>query len=164
VSLILNVIPVNLTNINDSTCSNAPYKWNGKTYNASGIYIDIFKSYQNCDSIVTLTLNVKTSPSNLVTVSGQTITAIEVGASYFWFNCANNWLISTGKTFTSNTQRAFKVIVLKNNCFYTSSCTNLYNVSIENQTNEEGLLVYPNTGKCLISSTRAIDYKMINEL
>src|SRR5439155_555804 len=60
VTLTLNVTPALTSSQTVTICNNQlPYTWNSKKYNAAGIYKDTLKSVAVCDSIVTLTLNVK---------------------------------------------------------------------------------------------------------
>jgi gliding motility-associated-like protein len=71
VTLTLTVKPVVTGSQTVAICNNQlPYTWNGNIYNAAGTYKDTLISISGCDSIVTLTLTVKTSVtgSQVVTI------------------------------------------------------------------------------------------------
>jgi gliding motility-associated-like protein len=53
----LTVYPVLTTTTYDSTCTNRlPYRWNGQSYSATGLYTVILKTQYGCDSIARLNL------------------------------------------------------------------------------------------------------------
>jgi hypothetical protein len=88
VTLTLNVNPVVTGTQTITICSNQiPYTWNGKNYNAAGSYKDTLTSALDCDSIVTLTLNV-----NPIVTGGQTTTVCSNQLPYLW----------NGKSFNSS--------------------------------------------------------------
>ena len=58
---------VSITNINDTTCANQPYSFNGQLLTASGVYVDTLPNRFGCDSIITLDFTVNpTSATALV--------------------------------------------------------------------------------------------------
>src|SRR5204863_245316 len=70
VTLTLNVTP-NVTGSQAvNICNNQlPYIWNGNPYNAAGTYKDTLISAAGCDSIVTLTLNVRSKVTGSQTIN-----------------------------------------------------------------------------------------------
>jgi gliding motility-associated-like protein len=56
--LTLNVNPVKVTPISQTTCANQPIIFNGHSLNISGIYRDTLQTSLGCDSFIVLTLNV----------------------------------------------------------------------------------------------------------
>src|SRR6185503_11043343 len=80
VTLTLNVNPLVTGTETITICNNQlPYSWNGNTYTAAGTYKDTLTSAANCDSIVTLTLNV-----NSVVTGAETITICSNQLPYNW--------------------------------------------------------------------------------
>jgi Secretion system C-terminal sorting domain len=66
ITLTLNVRPTSASSLSDSICSNGAYNFNGRLLTTSGIYLDTLTNLVGCDSVVTLTLNVRpTSTSSL---------------------------------------------------------------------------------------------------
>ncbi|THU30356.1 hypothetical protein FAM09_29815, partial [Niastella caeni] len=69
-TLILTVNNVLSDTTRTTICANQlPYTWNGAQYNTAGIYKDTLTSTVGCDSIVTLLLTVKSSPSKTENIS-----------------------------------------------------------------------------------------------
>ncbi|MFK7784195.1 MAG: T9SS type A sorting domain-containing protein [Crocinitomicaceae bacterium] len=109
---------------------------NGITYYSSNSSAtDTLLNSVGCDSVVTLNLtiaNVDVSTS----IQNATISAGEVGASYQWLDCNDNYSIITGATnasFTPLINGSYAVEVTKNNCTDTSVCVVVDNVSVEDQ-------------------------------
>ncbi len=63
VTLQLTVLPLSLTNLNETICEGQTFSFNGSDLNQSGIYSATLIAENGCDSIVTLHLNVQ-QPSN----------------------------------------------------------------------------------------------------
>ncbi len=84
----------------------------GNIYTQEGIYIDTLTNAFGCDSIVTTTLEVDTM-SATVTASGDTLTAIENGVSYQWYNCdsSSNILGAIAQSFVATTTGHFAVLI-----------------------------------------------------
>ena len=99
------------------------------------------------DSIIyTINLTVNALPNNVTILSGDTITASQMGASYQWLDCNNgNAIISgeTNATFILTSNGDYAVEITLNNCFNTSSCTTVLVTSIE-ELNETDINIYPN--------------------
>lgn len=74
-SLNLSVLPNSSSQTNVSICSSqAPYTWNGQTYNSSGNYSVAFPLGNGCDSIANLNLTVtpvRTSTTHVAICNGQ---------------------------------------------------------------------------------------------
>ena len=69
-TLILSVKTPTTSTTNTSLCSNTlPFVWNGKSYNAAGIYTANFTNSVGCDSVVTLILAVKTPTTSTTNAS-----------------------------------------------------------------------------------------------
>ena len=75
VTLVLDVLPTQSSNIDATICSNETYEFNGDTLNTQGTYEAMLSGENGCDSIVTLNLNVLPAP---VTETSATICANEI--------------------------------------------------------------------------------------
>lgn len=69
VNLNLTVLPRSYTTIDIETCEGTFYDFNGTKYVTKGTYFDTLRNYLNCDSIITLNLNIL--PRQRVTIQGQ---------------------------------------------------------------------------------------------
>lgn len=84
---------------------------------------------------------------NTTSLSGFTISANAVGATYQWLDCAEDYSIITGETsqsFTASSNGSYAVVVTENGCTDTSDCVTIEGVSIGEQLLQEKLKVYPN--------------------
>jgi hypothetical protein len=155
------LISINLT-INNSTASTdvitacESYTWiNGVTYtsnNSTATYV--LTNSTGCDSIVTLNLTIQTI-NNSTTLSGETITASQVGASYQWIDCDNNFAIIPGETnqsFTATSNGNYAVIVTNaNGCSDTSACVEINTLAIDENALISGIMIAPNPTSGVLS-------------
>ena len=77
VTLHLTVLPRSIGAITTSICEGSTYLFNGMNLAASGTYLDTFRNYVGCDSVVTLSLSVITTSR---AIAGPT----EVCANSYW--------------------------------------------------------------------------------
>jgi hypothetical protein len=89
---------------------------------------------------------VNTIPSAVATLSGNILTATESGATYQWINCTSNANVvgATSQTFLPASSGSYKVLVTKNTCPATSTCTNITITALAEQMEANGLSIYPN--------------------
>lgn len=59
VNLNLTVLPIAMVSLFEEICQGESYNFNGRLLNMSGTYIDTLRTFQDCDSIITLNLLVK---------------------------------------------------------------------------------------------------------
>ena len=86
------------------------------------------------------------SVDGTVTVSGNTLTAVQTGATYQWIDCGNgNAPISgaTAQTFTPAVNGTYAVVITRNGCTETSDCILVTTVGIE-KLDQNNWNVYPN--------------------
>jgi hypothetical protein len=69
VTLILNVRPTSASNISASICDGTTYNFNSSILSAQGIYIDTLSNAVGCDSVITLTLNVRPTSARSISAS-----------------------------------------------------------------------------------------------
>ena len=117
------------------------------TYNATGIYTDVFTGSNGCDSTVTTDLTVE--PAINVTVDNTltpTLSANQTGATYQWLDCNNGNAVipsETGQTFTATVNGNYAVEITVGSCVDTSACENITGVGI-NETANNVVSIYPN--------------------
>src|SRR5690606_13813734 len=128
-----------------SICKGESYPFGAQIITAPGEYSGVFKNIAGCDSLVSLSVVVKTV-NTTVTQDGHTLAAEATGATYQWIDCANgNHPVegATGKVLTANIDGEYAVIVTENACTDTSDC---YVVRITGLTGMErgGFMIFPN--------------------
>ena len=95
-AMTVSVNPTYYISIAQSICQGEVYNFHGMNLYAAGIYTQTFQTVNGCDSIVTLTLTVKASPTlsisgNTVLCEGQTTTLTANGGNtYLWSNGSTN--------------------------------------------------------------------------
>ncbi|MBL4754533.1 MAG: T9SS type A sorting domain-containing protein [Flavobacteriales bacterium] len=118
------------------TACNAHTWIDGNIYTASNItamYAMTGGAANGCDSIVTLNLTIDTVDVS-VTVNDPSMTANELGATYRWLDCSNNFAVISGATaqnFIPMGNGDYAVEITLNGCTDTSACTTVTMVGIE---------------------------------
>ncbi len=86
-----------------------------------------YSCVESCNALMSNSVTI--SPVNVengVTVNGNTITAVQSGATYRWFTCDNNAkdliLDETGQSFTPNVSGSYYVEVTMDGCTRNSNC------------------------------------------
>ncbi|MCW8896915.1 MAG: HYR domain-containing protein [Flavobacteriales bacterium] len=135
--------------VTSTICNNDSVVVNGTTYNASnpsGTEVFTNVGPNGCDSTVTINLTVSPAIDNTTTVSGNTVTANETGATYQWLDCDNGNAVINGETsqsFTATVTGNYAVEITVGNCIDTSACENVTVVGIE-ELSKTAVTVYPN--------------------
>jgi hypothetical protein len=143
--------------ITQSACSS--FSLNGQTYTQSGTFTQILTNAAGCDSTITLNLNISTPPTDAVSISGNTLTAIATGASYQWLDCNNNLSPVSGATAQSYQPTAsgsYAVSIADGACSVTSNCTNLTIVATALLNNQ--FLISPNPTHDQITISASANY------
>ena len=138
------------------------------TYNASGVYTDVLTNVAGCDSTVTTNLTINTI-DNTTSVSNETITANQVGATYQWIDCGNGngaLIGETNASFTATANGNYAVVLTQGLCSDTSACVTIASVGIKNaySKNAISILPNPNNGSFTIKSATKGNYTLVNEL
>jgi hypothetical protein len=117
-------IPV--TEVEATICNGQAYVFNGETYNQAGVYTFELQATNGCDSVVVFTLNV-TEINAQVSQVDETLVAVQTGATYQWYNCADFQAIpgATESTFTPTESGAYAVEITYNGCAVVSACTDV---------------------------------------
>jgi uncharacterized delta-60 repeat protein len=116
-------------------------------YSTDGTYTDTLVSSGGCDSIVTTNLTVNPMPALTTSLSGFTITATQIGATYQWLDCSLNAPIpgATNQAFTVTANGSYGVIVTLNGCSDTSICSTISDIGFESfSTSGDHFSLYPN--------------------
>lgn len=153
------------------------YSWSNNVQNNVAFFPSATTNYTltgtdslGCSNTATQLITVNTMPDKSISINGSTITAIEIGATYQWLNCATGKtpiLGATGRSLTDSTNGSYAVIVTKNNCSDTSSCVMVNASSIEDLFAKNTFIkVYPNpnTGSFSIISNSEENIFVTNEL
>lgn len=127
------------------------YTWiDGNTYTQStNSPTWVLTNVDGCDSTVTLNLTI-TNLSNVVSQTGNTLTAEESNASYQWLDCLNGMQAISSETeqsFTPLQTGEYAVIVSLNGCETTSPCINVEVAELLESLDAERLIVYPNPSR-----------------
>jgi|GEM_PF-1024556 hypothetical protein len=156
VTINLTVLSALTGTINQTICFGDSIVVNGTTYNttvsgATEVFTNVGPN--GCDSTVTINLTVSPAIDNTTTVSGNTITANETGASYQWLDCDNGNAVINGETsqsFTATVTGNYAVEITVGNCVDTSACENVNVVGID-ELSKASVNVYPNPTNGIIT-------------
>ena len=140
------------------------------TYSTTGTYMDVLTSFMGCDSTITTHLTVQNAIDISTSVTSQTITSNQNGASYQWINCGNgNTPINgaTSQNYLATSNGTYAVMITLNGCVNTSTCVTIATTGIHSISSSNELLnVYPNpnSGSFTLNSKTENTYYIINEL
>ena len=115
-----------------SVCSGSSYTFPDQTtqtnITSQVVYTSNLQTVSGCDSIIETTVNV-TSVNVGTNLNGATISAMESGASYEWFDCNNNPNVpisgATGQSYTPTVSGLYAVEVTVNGCTDRSGCVSV---------------------------------------
>ena len=158
--------------VTSTICNNDSVVVNGTTYNASnpsGTEVFTNVGPNGCDSTVTINLTVSPAIDNTTTVSGNTVTANETGATYQWLDCDNGNAVINGETsqsFTATVTGNYAVEITVGNCVDTSACENVTVVGID-ELSKTAVTIYPNPTNGIItvdfsSTVSLVDYTLMS--
>ena len=149
VTVNLNVLASLTGSVTSTICNGGSVIVNGTTYNAanpSGTEVYSNVGPNNCDSVVTVNLNVLAAIDVSVTNSAPILTSNQAGASYQWLDCNNGYAIipsATNQSYTTTTVGNYAVEITVGNCVDTSACENI-NITALNELDISNLSIYPN--------------------
>jgi hypothetical protein len=150
VTVALNVLPALTGTDNTTICATDSVIINGTTYNAgnpTGTEVFTNVGPNNCDSTVTVALNVETAID--VTIDNTlmpTLTANQTGATYQWVDCDNGnapIATETGQSFTATANGNYAVEITIGSCTELSACEAVTGVGI-NEVTSSVVSIYPN--------------------
>ena len=124
VTLDLTIVSVLQTTDIQEACGQ--FTWiDGNTYTENNnTASQTLQSVEGCDSIVTLDLTITPLPSNVVSVTGETITADAFASAYQWYDCATGLPIAgaTSQSYTATESGSYQVLIDVNGCVNESIC------------------------------------------
>lgn len=127
----------------DSTIKNGPGMYN---------YRKIHKSFNGCDSIISLTVNIsKSEPIYILKVGGKLI-AQQGHTAYQWLNCDKSYLPINGANkfeFEPDTSGNYAVLITNGICIDTSECfyIDVNTTGLNNTYSKQNILIFPNPNK-----------------
>lgn len=149
-------LAVNLT-VNNATygsispivCKSYTTPGKKRTYTKTGTYYDTLTNKKGCDSFLTINLTV-VKLNKSVTLSGTTLTSLQITGTYQWLDCNKqkaNVNGATQKTYTPTASGSFAVQIADSGCTDTSSCTQVVVAPSATRTaSRESFTVHPNPG------------------
>ena len=124
-TMYVSVNPTYYISLAQSICQGEVYNFHGMNLYTAGVYTQTFQTVNGCDSIVTLTLTVKASPT--LSISGNTVLC-EGQSTTLTANGGNTYLWSNGSTNASViiSQSGIYMVTATN----TEGCSSSANVSV----------------------------------
>ncbi|WP_417600689.1 FG-GAP-like repeat-containing protein [Owenweeksia hongkongensis] len=132
--------------ITEVGCNDYTWKVNYRKYISTGVYTDTVPSLFECDSLLTLDLTVLPVDTS-VTQQGFTLSANANSSSFQWIDCLNGNQPIQGETsssFTASQPGIYAVVVTQGICSDTSDCFTVGQISIQEESSEEKIEIYPN--------------------
>lgn len=152
---------------NVSICEGSSFEFAGQELTDSGSYTNVFEAVNQCDSTVTVNLNVvEIIPT--VSVIGGIITTPQPGFSYQWIDCDNGNAPVDGATsqfFIPTDDGNYAVqITSEVGCFGQSECA--FVTGVEEIADQNTVLIYPNpsNGNFFVSAAKPTKIFITNEL
>jgi hypothetical protein len=145
------ILGCNSNTTNLTACDS--YIFYGQNYTTSGTYTQIVPNVGGCDSAISINLTIISVDAS-VSFNGNTLTANEANSSYQWIDCDNsNALIvgATNQNYTPIANGNYSVVLTKNGCSYTSTCTNVLILSVLELEKTNSIVIYPNPASNIIS-------------
>ncbi|MBL7712740.1 MAG: T9SS type A sorting domain-containing protein, partial [Chitinophagaceae bacterium] len=131
----------------------ASYTLNGITYTKAGIYTQMLSNSEGCDSVVTLQLTSAPIIDMTVIKTADTLKAATAGKTYQWVECPSMDFVpgATGQSFAPAKSGSYAVIVYVHPCRYTSACTNVTRLGIDEAETSIKAVVYPSPAKDIVT-------------
>ena len=136
-------------------CDNFFWSLTGQTYMTSGNYVGILTNAAGCDSILTLSLGLSSSPTITIAQVGNSLVATSSTSQLQWVECNIGGMPIPGEVFTTFTPPIsgnYACVATNNFCNVISNCLQFTFVGIENG-EFDTFEVYPNpsTGRFTLS-------------
>lgn len=151
------IITINLTlgtassnTITTTSCINylSP---SGNLYTSSGTYNDTILNMEGCDSLITINLTINNVNIGVTQggVNGTNLAANAASATYQWYDCGSNTIISgeTNQNFVATANGSYAVIVTENSCTDTSACFVVAGLGLNQNSLASLVQLYPNPSK-----------------
>ena len=155
VTLNLTILQPTFNTINETACSS--YLFNGQSLTSSGMYYDTLVNANGCDSI--LSLNLTINQTNVtVFQAGAYLYTSGSGASYQWLRCNPYQEIAgeTGSSYTAAANGDYALVVTQNGCTDTSACVTVMGIGLDEYSNDDKIIIYPNPAQDRIYVTSTL--------
>lgn len=133
---------------------------------APGTYTVTITDAANCPSFESFIIDGDAYVATL-NLSGTTLTATIVGATYQWIDCSTGTAIvgETNQTFTATANGSYAVIVTEGECSDTSDCMLVNTIGLTDNTELE-VSIYPNpsSGLYFLKSTETVSFTVYDAL
>lgn len=155
ITINLTILSPSKQTLNISECRSYKVPSGTKIVTTSGVFNDVIKSKNGCDSIqYTLNVNIARANTNY-TRAGNTLTAVSSvsGATFKWLDCNNNYAAiagETSKSFTPTKAGMYALAVSENTCTDTSNCFNFTMAGVK-EMKLNTVSISPNPSKGIIS-------------
>lgn len=128
-------------NVFDTVTACNSYVSYGDTFTVSDVYVQNIPG----DTVLSLNLTVL-EVSNLVSMNGNTLTALQDSATYAWIDCSTGQPIAgaTAQSFTPAVSGTYSVAVTKGICEVTSDCDSVTITGIEEISDRNTFTIFPN--------------------
>jgi hypothetical protein len=119
---------------------------------------------------ILLNITVNTFPLVSTTQNDTSITAVQSGATYQWFDCNNGNAIIAGanaQSYTATVNGNYAVAITTNGCVDTSACVTIAAIGLKAFAHDElqlNIFPNPNNGSFIISTATAGTYTITNAL
>jgi hypothetical protein len=128
------------------------YTWSPTGGNAAiasgltaGIYTATIMDSNNCVKTATVNITQPAPINTSVSVNGGTLTALQTGATYQWYDCNNNTNIpgATNQSYVVPGNGSYAVIIIVGACSDTSTCQVI--TAIQSITSTNSIHLFPNS-------------------
>lgn len=147
VTLSLGVLSLPQASISVSSCNSYTSPSGSINTSVSGTFIDTLTATSGCDSILSLSVTIKTADTAVVLdQSNQRLIALATNASFRWLDCENSYAVIPGiiNDTAGFVPGTYAVEITQNGCVDTSRCVVLRNTYIIETGSTQSFSIYPN--------------------
>ncbi|MGL1885994.1 MAG: T9SS type A sorting domain-containing protein, partial [Reichenbachiella sp.] len=131
--------------INLDICFGEKYLFGNTFITQSGSFSELFISKNECDSLVTLNINITQPIDNTIEVRFDTIRSNESNAEYNWYNCNTQEieLNAHEQQFSPKESGSYYVEISKGGCTSTTSCLQVFISTLTTLNHASEIKLYP---------------------
>ena len=147
VTLDLTILTGTTGSENVTACGSYFWPASGMTYTSAGTYTATLTNAEGCDSTATLVLTMNSVNTSINYLDIITLTSNQVGGTYQWLDCANNYAVISGATsqsFSPSANGSYACQITLNGCIDTTACRTIDKLGIEENDFGAGFTVHPN--------------------
>jgi len=119
----------------------------GLLLDSTGIYEDIIPNAAGCDSVITIDLTLPQINSQVIVNGSNTLTAVQSGAAYQWFQCGAAYTPiagATSQTYAPSQNGDFAVEITNGACVDTSDCYAISTIGLSETEAARAIQIFPN--------------------